>query len=171
MAKPKQRKTWIPKGNRIERKWYLIDADGAILGRLATRVATILMGKHKPTYTPFRDMGDHVVVVNAAKVRMTGEKMEQRKYMRYSGYMGGEKYTPLKERFEKEPQEVVRGAIQHMLPKTTLGKQMLSKLKVYSDDKHKQTAQKPEKLDLDRIRGGRICLPSTSGEPAAENRP
>lgn len=165
MAGPKLQKTWIPKGKQIQRRWVLVDAKDVFLGRLATRVATILMGKHTPRYTPFRDTGDFVVVVNADRVRFTGRKMVQRRYMRYSGYMGGEKYTTLAQRFQKEPEEVVRQAILRMLPKTTLGKAMGKKLKVYAGGKHPHQAQKPEPLDLKSVRRGRIWQSNTSGEP------
>jgi large subunit ribosomal protein L13 len=171
MAKPKAQKTWIPHGNEIERKWYLVDAKGVVLGRLATRVATVLMGKHKPTFTPFRDMGDHVIVVNAAMAAFSGEKQSTRMYMDYSHFKGGESYISLGEWFKKEPEEVVRYSIRRMLPKTFLGDQMIRKLKVYAGEKHGHSAQKPVPLDLQRLRRGRICLSTISGAPAAGSRP
>jgi large subunit ribosomal protein L13 len=171
MARPKGQKSWIPRGDKIERAWYIVDARDIILGRLATRVATVLMGKHKPAYTPFRDMGDHVVVINAAEAALSGEKRTTRTYMDYTKYKGGESYISLGEWFEKEPEEVVRYSIRRMLPKTFLGDKMIRKLKVYAGEKHPHAAQKPELLDLKRLRGGRLCLSSTSGAPAAEKRP
>lgn len=169
MARPKQQKSWIPKGNKIDRKWYLVDAADVVVGRLATRVATILMGKHKPTYTPFRDMGDHVIVINAAKARFTGEKLQNRVFMWYSGYKGGEKFESLRDRFAREPHEVIRSAVTHMLPKTTLGRQMSRKLKVYKDEKHGHAAQKPVILDLKQVRKGRLWESNTSGARAVAN--
>jgi large subunit ribosomal protein L13 len=170
MARPKLQKSWIPRGDAIERRWFVVDAADIVVGRLATRVATVLMGKHKPTYTPFRDMGDHVIVINAAKAKFSGEKMQNRVFMWYSGYKGGEKFESLKDRFAREPQEVIRSAVEHMLPKTTLGKQMAQKLKVYRDDKHGHAAQKPVALDLKQVRKGRLWLSSTSGAPAGVSR-
>lgn len=132
----------------VEHRWYLVDAEGKILGRLATRVATILQGKHKPTYTPHIDCGDCVIVVNAEKIRVTGRKLEMKTYERYSGYPGGRKVKPLSEMLEKHPEEVIRLAVRRMLPKNRLGKAMLKKLKIYAGTEHPHTAQQPEPLEL-----------------------
>jgi len=135
--------TVIPSGNEIERKWFILDAENAVLGRLATRAATLLMGKHKPTYTPFLDTGDHVVVINAKKVKLTGRKEEQKMYRHHSGYPGGLKETQARRMRESRPERMLELAIQGMLPKTKLGKQMYRKLNVYAGDKHPHQAQKP----------------------------
>ena len=136
-------KTEIPSPEAIERKWHLIDAEDAVLGRVASKAALVLMGKHKAQYTPFLDTGDHVVVINAAKVRLTGRKEEQKLYRRHSGYPGG--LTETKARIVRiaRPTRMVEEAIQGMLPKTKLGKQMYRKLQVYAGPKHPHDAQKP----------------------------
>jgi large subunit ribosomal protein L13 len=136
-------KTEIPSPEAIERKWHLIDAEDAVLGRVASKAASVLMGKHKAQYTPFLDTGDHVVVVNAAKVRLTGRKEEQKLYRRHSGYPGG--LTETKARIVRlaRPTRMVEEAIQGMLPHTKLGKQMYRKLQVYAGPKHPHDAQKP----------------------------
>lgn len=139
-------KTAIPSGVNIERQWHLIDAEDAVLGRLATKAAKILMGKHKPTYTPFIDMGDHVIVINAAKVRLTGKKEEQKIYRRHSGYPGGLTETQARTVRATRPARIVEEAIQGMLPKNKLGKQMYRKLNVYAGPKHPHDAQKPVAL-------------------------
>jgi large subunit ribosomal protein L13 len=139
-------KTAIPSADSIERHWHLIDADGAVLGRVASKAALVLMGKHKPSYTPFLDTGDHVVVVNAAKVRLTGRKEEQKIYRRHSGYPGGLTETKARTVRETRPERMVEEAIQGMLPKTKLGKQMYRKLQVYAGPKHPHDAQKPAAL-------------------------
>jgi large subunit ribosomal protein L13 len=136
--------TYFPKAGEIVRKWYVVDASGHTLGRLASRVALILMGKENPKYTPFLDTGDHVVVINADKVKLTGMKAEQKSYQHYTGYPGGLRSEDYRERFARKPEMVVEDAIKRMLPKTKMGKQMLSKLKVYKGDKHPHEAQKPE---------------------------
>jgi large subunit ribosomal protein L13 len=136
--------TYFPKQGEIARKWYVVDAAGQTLGRLASQVATILMGKDNPKYTPFLDTGDHVVVINAAKVRLTGLKTEQKKYQHYTGYPGGLRTEDLRKRFARKPELVVEDAIVRMLPKTKLGRHMASKLKIYRGDKHPHQAQKPE---------------------------
>ncbi|TYB87287.1 MAG: 50S ribosomal protein L13 [Kosmotoga sp.] len=133
---------------KIERKWYLVDATDAPLGRLAGQIARILMGKHKPIYTPHVDTGDFVVVVNASKIKLTGKKMNQKKYYSYTGYPGGLKTKTAKEMIEKHPEKVFKMAVRRMLPKTVLGKNMLRKLKVYAGPEHKHEAQKPEQIDL-----------------------
>src|SRR6202050_3236351 len=141
-------KTAIPSPGDVVRSWHLIDAEGEVLGRLASKAALALMGKNKPTYTPFLDTGDHVVVVNAAKVRLTGRKEEQKLYRRHSGYPGG--LTETKARIVRiaRPQRMVEQAIAGMLPKSKLGKQMYRKLQVYAGPKHPHDAQKPMALAL-----------------------
>jgi large subunit ribosomal protein L13 len=141
-------KTAIPSPEGIERRWHLIDAEDTVLGRLASKAAMLLQGKHKPSYTPFLDTGDHVVVVNAAKVRLTGRKEEQKLYRRHSGYPGGLTETSARKVRAVRPQRMVEEAIQGMLPKTKLGKQMYRKLQVYSGPKHPHDAQKPVALSL-----------------------
>ena len=136
-------KTAIPSLDTLVREWHLIDAEGEVLGRVASKAAFALMGKNKPTYTPFLDTGDHVIVVNAAKVRLTGKKEEQKIYRRHSGYPGGLTETSARKVREARPARLVEEAIQGMLPKTKLGKQMYRKLKVYSGPKHPHDAQKP----------------------------
>ena len=137
--------TYFPKGE-IARKWFVIDGEGQTLGRLATRVARILSGKDSPKYTPFLDTGDHVIVINAEKVRITGLKADHKVYYHYSGYPGGIKAEEYKKRFERKPEQVVEAAITGMLPHTKLGRAMAGKLKVYKGDKHPHQAQKPEAL-------------------------
>ena len=139
-------KTAIPSLVGIEREWHLIDAQDAVLGRLASKAAMILMGKHKPRYTPFLDTGDHVVVVNAAHVKLTGNKEKQKLYRRHSGYPGGLTETSARRVRETRPVRMVEEAIQGMLPKTKLGKQMYRKLQVYAGPKHPHQAQKPVEL-------------------------
>jgi len=143
-------KTAIPSADNIERQWHLIDAENAVLGRLASKAAMLLMGKHKPSYTPFLDTGDHVVVVNAAKVRLTGRKEEQKVYRRHSGYPGGLTETKVRTVRQARPARMVEEAVQGMLPKTKLGKQMYRKLQVYAGPKHPHQAQKPVELTLAR---------------------
>jgi large subunit ribosomal protein L13 len=140
--------TYFPKEGEIARKWYVVDASGQALGRLASRVARILMGKENPRYTPFLDMGDHVIVVNAEKVKMTGMKAEEKVYQHYTGYPGGLRTEGFRKRFARKPELVVEDAIARMLPKSKLGRQMKSKLKVYRGEKHPHQAQKPEGLAL-----------------------
>lgn len=139
-------KTAIPSLVGIEREWHLIDAQDAVLGRLASKAALILMGKHKPRYTPFLDTGDHVVVVNAAKVKLTGDKEKQKLYRRHSGYPGGLTETSARKVRETRPVRMVEEAIQGMLPKNKLGKQMYRKLQVYAGPTHPHQAQKPVEL-------------------------
>ncbi len=141
-------KSFVAKPADIERKWYVIDANGQTLGRLATQVAMILRGKHKPIYTPHVDCGDHVIVINAGKVVLTGKKLEQKKYYRYSGYVGGLKETSAKDMLEKKPELMVYEAIKGMMPKNSLGREMLTKLRVYKDAEHAHAAQKPETYTL-----------------------
>ncbi len=139
-------KTAIPSVETLVREWHLIDAEGEVLGRLASKAALALMGKHKPTYTPFLDTGDHVVVVNAAKVRLTGRKEEQKIYRRHSGYPGGLSEIKARTVRETRPVRMIEEAIQGMLPKTKLGKQMYRKLQVYAGPKHPHEAQKPVQI-------------------------
>jgi large subunit ribosomal protein L13 len=141
--------TYFPKAGEIVRKWYVVDGSGQTLGRLASQVARILMGKENPRYTPFLDTGDHVIVINAAKVKMTGMKTEQKAYHHYTGYPGGLRSEDFRKRFARKPELVVEQAISRMLPKTTLGRHMFSKLQVYRGDKHPHQAQKPEARALE----------------------
>ena len=140
--------TYFPKEGEIVRKWYVVDASGQTLGRLATRVASILRGKHTAKFTPFIDTGDHVIVVNAEKIRVTGMKTEEKVYHHYTGYPGGLVETSFRRMQEKRPARVVEEAIRGMLPKTKLGKQMFRKLKVYAGDRHPHAAQKPAAMTL-----------------------
>jgi large subunit ribosomal protein L13 len=171
MRRRKNFETWIPKGGPVARQWWIVDATDVILGRLATRVATVLMGKHKPNYTPFIDTGDFVVVTNCDKVKFTGEKLEERTRTTYSKYKGGVKTLAWKDEFKDDPGQVIRRAVKLMLPKTTIGRHYIMKLKTYKGDKHPHAAQKPEKLELTKVRGGRVWLRSTSGVPAAGKAP
>ena len=141
-------KTQVPSKNEVVRTWHVIDADGKVLGRIAAQAARVLMGKNKPTYTPFLDTGDHVVVVNAAKVRLTGKKEVQKLYRRHSGYPGGLVETQARRMRETRPHVMVEEAIKGMLPKTKLGKQMYRKLKVYAGDRHPHQAQKPVEMTV-----------------------
>lgn len=141
-------KTAIPSPHEIERHWHLIDAEDVVLGRIASKAAMILQGKHKPSYTPFLDTGDHVVVVNAAKVRLTGRKEDQKLYRRHSGYPGGLTETQARKVRAARPERMVEEAISGMLPKSKLGKQMYRKLQVYAGPKHPHDAQKPVALAI-----------------------
>jgi large subunit ribosomal protein L13 len=140
--------TYFPKAGEIVRKWYVVDASGQTLGRLSSQVARILMGKNNPRYTPFIDTGDHVVVINADKVRTTGVKAEVKVYQHYTGYPGGLRTESFRKRFANRPERIIEQAVLRMLPKSKLGRQMISKLKVYRGDKHPHEAQKPESLAL-----------------------
>jgi len=135
--------TQFPSGNQIERGWYVLDAQDAVLGRVASKAANLLMGKHKPSYTPFLDMGDHVIIINAAKVRLTGRKEDQKLYRTHSGYPGGLKEVQARKVRAGTPVKMIEWAVSGMLPKNKLGKQMYRKLKVYAGDKHPHEAQKP----------------------------
>ncbi len=141
-------KTFMANKKDVERKWYLIDAKDKVLGRLASKIATILMGKHKPIYTPNVDCGDFVVVVNAEKVRLTGKKIEKKLYWRHTGYFGGIKCRTAKDYLEKKPEFLIWHAVKGMLPKNNLARRMLKKLKVYSGPNHPHLAQKPEKIEI-----------------------
>jgi large subunit ribosomal protein L13 len=142
-------RTWNAKPDAIERRWYLVDAEGQTLGRLATRVADTLRGKRKPEYTPHVDTGDFVIVVNAEKVAVTGKKLEQKMYYRHSGYPGGLRARPLGDELARRPTEVIRKAVKGMLPRNRLARQQLTKLKVYAGSEHPHDAQKPEPLPLE----------------------
>ncbi|RMF95442.1 MAG: 50S ribosomal protein L13 [Candidatus Schekmanbacteria bacterium] len=144
----KVQRSFVAKKEDIERKWYLVDAEGKTLGRMASQIATILMGKHKPIYTPSVDTGDFVVVINAEKIVLTGKKWDQKKYYRHSGWIGGIKETTAKEMLAKHPEDIVRLAVKRMLPKTKLGRAMLKKLKVHRGPEHPHSAQKPEPLEI-----------------------
>lgn len=139
-------RTYSAKEADIKRKWYVVDAEGKTLGRLATQVAIVLRGKHKPIFTPHVDTGDHVIVVNAEKIHLTGDKVRQKTYYRHSGYPGGLKSETVKDLLERKPYVIVERAIKGMLPKTKLGKQMARKLNVYAGPAHPHKAQQPEAL-------------------------
>jgi large subunit ribosomal protein L13 len=141
-------KTPLPKVEEIERKWYVLDADGQVLGRMASVIASRLRGKHRPDFTPHLDTGDFIIVVNADKVKLTGNKREQKLYHRHSGYMGGLKTTNAAKMLETKPTEVVRLAVKRMLPKTRLGRAQLKKLKIYAGPEHPHEAQMPQKLEI-----------------------
>ena len=144
--------TYFPKAGEIVRKWYVVDASGQTLGRLASRVALILMGKENPRYTPFLDTGDHVIVINAEKIKTTGMKAEQKVYQHYTGYPGGLRTEEFRKRFDRKPELIVEEAVKRMLPKTKLGGHMISKLQVYRGDKHPHEAQKPEVRVLEAVK-------------------
>ena len=139
-------KTFMASPATIERKWYVVDAEGQTLGRLASEVAKVLRGKNKPIYTPHMDCGDYVVIVNADKIVVTGKKLDQKIYYHHSGFVGGMKETTLREMLQKKPEQVVELAVKGMLPKGPLGRQMYTKLHVYAGPEHKHEAQKPEVL-------------------------
>ncbi|MEL6444957.1 MAG: 50S ribosomal protein L13 [Bacteroidota bacterium] len=143
-------KTFSAKPAEVERRWLVIDGENQVVGRLAAQVATLLRGKHKPTYTPHVDTGDFVVIVNADKVRFTGKKETAKQYFRHSGYPGGATYTTPKEYRQKKPTFIVENAVRGMLPKTKLGRQMIKKLKVYAGPEHPHDAQQPESFDLNQ---------------------
>lgn len=142
------RTTYMAKPNEVERKWYVVDADGQTLGRLASEVATILRGKHKPEYTPHVDTGDFVIVVNAEKVKLTGDKLNKKIYYRHSGYPGGLKQFTAAEMLAKRPERVIELAVKGMLPKNRLGRKQGKKLFVYAGSQHPHQAQKPEAIQL-----------------------
>ncbi|MGA9350919.1 MAG: 50S ribosomal protein L13 [Anaerolineae bacterium] len=141
-------KTYTVGAKDIERGWYLVNAEGKTLGRLASEIAHVLRGKHKPIYTPHLDCGDYVIVVNADKVRVTGRKLDQKMYYRHSGYPGGIKGISLRNQLQKHPERVLQAAVRGMLPKNPLGRKMLKKLKVYAGDSHPHQAQQPKVLEL-----------------------
>lgn len=140
--------THTPRPHEIQRRWWVVDAADKPLGRLASEVARILRGKHKPIYTPHLDTGDYVVVLNASRVRLTGRKADQKTYFRHSGYMGGEKLIPFRRMIKRHPERVIELAVKGMLPKNALGRQMRKKLKVYAGDEHPHQGQGPEPLEL-----------------------
>ncbi len=139
-------KTYMANPDKIERKWYLVDAQGLTLGRMASEVAKVLRGKNKPEFTPHVDTGDYVVIVNAEKVKVTGKKLKQKIYYNHSDYVGGMRETTLSDMMQKKPERVVELAVKGMLPKGPLGREMIKKLHVYAGPEHKQQAQKPEAL-------------------------
>ncbi|MBN1596504.1 50S ribosomal protein L13 [candidate division FCPU426 bacterium] len=140
--------TPFPKTGKVERKWFLVDLEGKILGRAASRVASILKGKHKPIYTPHLDTGDHVVAINAEKVRLTGKKLDQKLDFQHSQWPGGAKFTPYKEIMKRKPEQIFRLAVKGMLPKNSLGRAMMKKLRIYRGSQHEQQAQQPQKLEI-----------------------
>ena len=141
-------KSYLAKKGEIEQKWHLIDADGQVLGRLAAKIAPILMGKTKPIYTPNVDTGDYVIVVNAEKIKVSGKKAITKEYLHYTGYPGGQKSVSFEEMMAKKPEKIVEMAVKRMLPKNKLGRVMFKKLKVYSGPDHEHAAQKPEKMEV-----------------------
>ena len=141
-------KSFMARPSTVERKWYVVDAEGKTLGRLASEVANVLRGKNKPTYTPHIDTGDYVIVVNAEKIQVTGKKLDQKIYYHHSEYVGGMKEATLREMMQKKPEFVITHAVKGMLPKGSLGRQMLKKLHVYAGPEHNHAAQKPETLDI-----------------------
>lgn len=141
-------KTFLAKKETVEPKWYVVDASGQVLGRLSVKIANILRGRHKPTYTPHVDTGDFVVVINADKIQLTGKKEEQKQYMFYSGYVGGESYRSVAQMREKKPEFLIEHAVKGMLPKNRLARQMLKKLKVYGGSEHPHEAQEPTPISL-----------------------
>ena len=141
-------KTFSAKPHEVEREWFVVDAQGRTLGRLATQIATLLRGKHKPIYTPHVDCGDHVIVVNADKINVTGQKLDQKIYYRHSGYPGGLKQVTLRRRLQTHPERVIESAVRGMLPKNRLGRKMFKKLKVYAGPNHPHEAQQPMPLEL-----------------------
>lgn len=141
-------KTYVPKKTEIKKKWYLVDAEGKILGRLASKIAQVLSGKNKPIYTPYLDTGDFVVVINAKKVKVTGNKEKKKIYYHYSGYPGGMKEIVYEKLMEKKPTIIIQKAVRGMLPKSKLGRKMLKKLKIYAGTEHRHQAQNPEKIEL-----------------------
>jgi large subunit ribosomal protein L13 len=141
-------KTYVTKPAEVVREWFVVDAEGKTLGRLASEVARILRGKHKPIYSPSVDTGDYVIVLNAKKIRVTGRRLDQKKYYSYSGYMGGLSEITLRDQLDRYPNRVIESAVKGMLPKNKLGRQMIKKLKVYPDDKHPHKAQQPSELEL-----------------------
>src|SRR5438094_1257822 len=142
-------KTWNAKAGDVERRWYVVDAEGQTLGRLATRIAATLRGKGKPQYTPHVDTGEFVIVVNAEKITVTGNKLDQKQYFRHSGYPGGLRSRTLREQLERRPTEVLRVAVKGMLPKNRLAAKQLTKLKIYAGPEHPHEAQAPKPLDLE----------------------
>ena len=141
-------KSFMAKKDQCEGRWLLVDADNAVLGRMAAKIAPLLMGKTKPTYTPHVDTGDYVIVINAEKIRLTGKKAQEKEYDYYTGYPGGHKFVSFADMMARRPEKVVELAVKRMLPKNKLGRKMLRKLKVYRGPEHEHQAQKPEKIEL-----------------------
>lgn len=141
-------KTVSQKKETVDRKWYIVDAEGEVVGRLCSRIAHVLRGKNKPTYTPHVDTGDYVIVINADKIRFTGQKMAQKEYIRHTGYPGGQRVRTAREQMDKHPERIVEAAVRGMLPKNSLGRQMLNKLFVYAGAEHPHQAQKPEEFSF-----------------------
>jgi large subunit ribosomal protein L13 len=141
-------KCYLAKPGELEREWFVVDATDQVLGRLATRIATVLMGKHKPTYTPHVECGDYVVVLNAQNIKLTGRKLEQKVYQRYSGYPGGQKIIPIERVLKRHPERVLREAVRRMLPKNRLARKMIMNLKLYTNSEHPHQAQQPKPLAL-----------------------
>jgi large subunit ribosomal protein L13 len=141
-------KTYTPKATDIQRRWLVVDAEGKVLGRLASEIAKLLRGKHKPIYAPHMDTGDFVIVVNADKIHLTGRKAEDKTYFRHSGYMGGDRLVPIKEIQAKHPERIIDLAVKGMLPKNNLGRLMRRKLKVYAGSEHPHAAQQPEVIEI-----------------------
>jgi large subunit ribosomal protein L13 len=141
-------KTYTPKRGDIDHQWWVVDATDKPLGRLATEVARVIRGKHKPEFTPHLDTGDFVVVLNASRVKLTGNKADQKTYFRYTGYMGGEKHIPFKRMIQTHPDRVIELAVKGMLPKNALGRQLRKKLKVYAGDEHPHQGQQPQPLEI-----------------------
>ena len=144
--------TFFPKEGDLNKKWYVADAQEAVLGRLSARIAAILRGKHKAIYTPHTDTGDYVIVINASKVRLTGNKLQQKTYERYSGYPGGLRSVTAKTLLATKPEEIIKLSVRGMLPKNALGRKMLKKLKVYRGSEHPHKAQMPEALDMKEVK-------------------
>lgn len=141
-------KTYIPKNEDVNRKWLLVDADGRVLGRLASEVANVLRGKHKPIFTPHMDVGDHVIIINAGRIRVTGKKARTKKYFRHTGYPGGGRFDTYEELIQKNPAKILEKAIWGMLPHNKLGRKMYKKLKIYAGSEHPHQAQRPEEFEL-----------------------
>lgn len=141
-------KTYSPTPEDIQREWFVVDAKDKTLGRLATEVAQILRGKHKPIYAPHMDTGDYVIIINCEKIRVTGDKLDSKVYYRHSGYPGGLKSVTLRQQLNRYPERVLHAAVRGMLPKNKLGRQMIKKLKIYAGDKHPHQAQQPKVLDI-----------------------
>lgn len=146
---PMRVKTYTPKPSEIERKWYLVDAEGQTLGRLASRIASVLRGKHKPTFTPNLDTGDYVVVINAEKIQVTGRKGRDKLYYRHSRYPGGLRSLSFDEMIDRHPDRVIRLAVKGMMPRGPLGREMMSKLKIYAGENHPHSAQQPQPLKME----------------------
>jgi large subunit ribosomal protein L13 len=144
-----RQKTYSMKASEIDKKWFVVDADGKVLGRLATEVATILRGKNKPTFTPYMDMGDNVIVINAEKIILTGTKSQDKEYFSHSQYPGGKKFTNIRKLMKSKPEFIIEHAVKGMLPKSRLGREIIKNLKVYAGNVHPHQAQKPVELKID----------------------